>query len=91
MFIFINPWTSYEKEDLEAINENVTEDADNILSWLLSIITILTIGLWIWMFCNDFLPTVAVVSTCILTVFVVIFDIIFILDLWKEKKKHSGN
>lgn len=89
--IFINPWTFYKKEDLEAINEIVTEDANNILSWLLSIITIATIGLWIWMFCNDFLYTVPVVATCILTVFVVIFDIIYIIDLWKEKKKHLEN
>lgn len=89
--IFINPWAFYKKEDLEAINEIITENANNILPWLVSIITIATIGLWIWMFCNDFLFSVALVPTCMLTVFVVIFDIIYILDIWKEKKKHSAN
>lgn len=94
MFIFINPWASYDKEDIEAISEIIMENADNTLSWIVSFITIVTIGLWIWMFYNDFLRSAAVVATGILTVFVVIFDIIYILDLWKEwkeKKKHLEN
>lgn len=89
--IFINPWAFYKKEDFETINEIITENADNILPWLVSFITIVNIGLWLWMCCNDFLFSVALVPTCILTVFVVIFDIIYIIDLWKGKKKHSEN
>lgn len=91
MFIFINPWASYDKEDIEAISENITTNSNIILPWLVSIITIVTMGLWLWICCNDFLLSVALVPICILTFFVVIFDIIYIIDLWKEKKKHLGN
>lgn len=81
--IFINPWTSYDKEDIEAIAENITTNSDIILHWLISIINIVIIGLWLWICCNDFLFSVALVPICILTFFVVIFDIIYILDIWK--------
>lgn len=91
MFIFINPWASYDKEDIEAIGENITTNADSILPWLMLIINIVTIGVWIWLCCNDFLFSVALVPTCILTFFVVIFDILYIRGLWKEKKKHLEN
>lgn len=91
MFIFINPWASYDKEDLEAINEIITENSGTIVPWLMLIINIVTIGLWLWMGCNDFLFSVALVPMCILTFIVGIFDIVYIIDLWKEKKKHLGN
>lgn len=91
MFIFINPWSSYDKEDIEAIAENITENSGTIVPWLMLIINIVTIGLWLWICCNDFLLSVALVPMCILTFFVVIFDIIYIIDLWKEKKKHLEN
>lgn len=91
MFIFINPWASYDKEDIEAIGENITTNSGIILPWLFSIITIVTIGLWVWVYCSNFLMSVALVPLCILTFFVVIFDILYIRDLWKEKKKHLEN
>lgn len=91
MFIFINPWASYNKEDIEAIVENITENSATILPWLMLIITIVTVGLWLWICCNDFLLSVALVPMCILTFFVIIFDIIYIIDIWKEKKKHLEN
>lgn len=91
MFIFINPWASYNKEDIKAIAENITENSGTIVPWLMLFINIVTIGLWLWMGCNDFLFSVALVPMCILTFFVGIFDIIYIIDLWKEKKKHLEN
>ena len=80
MFIFINPWTSYDKEDIKVISENITENSGIILPWLVSIITIVTVGLWLWICCNDFLFSVALVPMCILTFFVIIFDIIYVLE-----------
>lgn len=91
MFIFINPWSSYDKEDIEAISENITTNADVILPWLISIINIVDIGLWVWVCCSNFLLSVALVPMCILTFFVIIFDILYIIDLWKEKRKHLEN
>ena len=91
MFIFINPWASYDKEDLEAISESITENSGIILPWLMLIINIVTTGLWVWVYCSNFLMSVALVPMCILTFFIIIFDIIYIIDLWKEKKKHLEN
>lgn len=91
MFIFINPWTSYDKEDLEAINEIIKENSGTIVPWLMLIINIVTIGLWLWICNNEILFSIVVPSLCILTFIVGIFDIIYIIDLWKEKKKHLEN
>lgn len=91
MFIFINPWASYDKEDLEAINEIITENSGTIVPWLMLIINIVTIGLWLWICNNEILFSIVVPSLCILTFIVGIFDIIYIIDLWKEKKKHLEN
>lgn len=91
MFIFINPWASYDKEDLEAINEIITENSGNIVPWLMLIINIVTIGLWLWICNNEILFSIVVPSLCILTFIVGIFDIIYIIDLWKQKKKHLEN
>jgi len=91
MFIFINPWASYDKEDLEAINEIITENSGTIVPWLMLIINIVTIGLWLWICCNEILFSIVVPSLCILTFIISVFDIIYIIDLWKEKKKRLGN
>lgn len=94
MFIFINPWVSYDKEDLEAISESIAENSGTIVPWLMLIINIVTIGLWLWICSNDFLFSAALVPMCILTFFIIIFDIVYIIDLWKEwkeKKKHLEN
>ena len=55
------------------------------------IINIVTIGLWLWICSNDFLFSAALVPMCILTFITSVFDIVYIIDLWKEKKKHLEN
>lgn len=91
MFIFINPWASYNKEVLETISEIITEYSGTILPWLMLIINIVTIGLWLWICNNEILFSIVVPSLCILTFIVLVFDIIYIIELWKEKKKHLEN
>jgi len=91
MFIFINPWASYDKEDLDAISESITENSGTILPWLMLIINIVTIGLWVWICYNKILFSIVVPSLCILTFITSVFDIVCIIDLWKEKKKHLEN
>ena len=91
MFIFINPWSFYDKEDLEEIGEAMLHNSSTIIPWLIIFINIIAISLWVWIYCNEFLFSIAIPSLCILTFVVLVFDIIYIIDLWKEKKKHSGN
>ena len=91
MFIFINPWASYKKEDIEAISEAMLYNSSMIIPWIMVFVNIITIGLWTWVYCNNFLMSVALVPMCILTFIVLVFDVIYIIDLWKEKKKHSVN
>lgn len=91
MFIFINPWASYTKEDLEAISEAMLHNSSVIIPCIMLFVNIITIGLWTWACCNSFLLSVALVPMCILTFIILVFDIIYIIDLWKEKKKHSEN
>ena len=91
MFIFINPWASYTKEDLEAISEAMLHNSSVIIPWLMLFVNIITICLWIWVACSNFLLSVTLVPMCILTFIILVFDIIYIIDLWKEKKKHSEN
>lgn len=89
--IFINPWASYKKEDLDEISEAMLYNSSVIIPWLMLFANIITIGLWIWVACSNFLLSVALVPMCILTFIILIFDIIYIIDLWKEKKKHLEN
>lgn len=89
--IFINPWASYKKEDLDAISEAMLYNSSVIIPWLMLFVNIITICLWIWVCCSNFLLSVALVPMCILTFIILVFDIIYIIDLWKEKKKHSEN
>lgn len=91
MFMFINPWLSYKKEDLDAISEVMFHNASTIIPWIMSFVNIITIGLWIWICYNEFLFSIAVPSLCILTFIILVFDIIYIIDLWKEKKKRLEN
>jgi hypothetical protein len=91
MFIFINPWTSYKKEDIEAISEVMLHNSSVIIPCIMLFVNIITIGLWVWICYNEFLFSIAVPSLCILTFIILVFDIIYIIDLWKEKKKHSEN
>ena len=91
MFIFINPWASYKKEDLEAISEAMLYNSSVIIPWLMLFVNIITICLWVWICCNNFLLSVALVPMCILTFIILVFDIIYFIDLWKEKKKHLVN
>jgi hypothetical protein len=89
--IFINPWVSYKKEDLDAISEAMLYNSSVIIPWLMLFINIITICLWIWVCCSNFLLSVALFPMCILTFIILVFDIIYIIDLWKEKKKHLEN
>lgn len=91
MFIFINPWASYSKEDIEAISEAMLHNSSTIIPWIMIFTNIITIGLWTWVCYNEILFSIAVPSLCILTFVILVFDIIYIIDLWKEKKKHSVN
>lgn len=91
MFIFINPWASYKKEDLEAISEAMLYNSSTIIPWIMVFANIITVGLWVWVCFNNFLMSVALVPMCILTFIILVFDIIYIIDLWKEKKKHLEN
>ena len=91
MFIFINPWASYDKEDIEAISEAMLHNSYMIIPWIILFVNIITIGLWIWVYFSNFLLSVALVPMCILTFIILVFDIIYIIDLWKEKKKHLVN
>lgn len=91
MFIFINPWTSYTKEDLDAISEAMLYNSSTIIPWLMIFVNIITIGLWIWVWYSNFLLSVALFPMCMLTFIILVFDIIYFIDLWKEKKKHLGN
>ena len=91
MFIFINPWTSYTKEDLDAISEAMLYNSSTIIPWIMLFVNIITIGLCVWVCCSNFLLSVALFPMCILTFIILVFDIIYIIDLWKEKKKHSEN
>jgi hypothetical protein len=91
MFIFINPWTSYKKEDIEAISEVMLHNSSVIIPCIMLFVNIITIGLWVWICYNEFLFSITVPSLCILTFIILVFDIIYIIDLWKEKKKHSEN
>lgn len=91
MFIFINPWSFYDKEDLEEISEAMLHNSSTIIPWLIIFVNIITIGLWAWVCCNNFLLSVALVPMCILTFIILVFDIIYIIDLWKEKKKNLAN
>jgi hypothetical protein len=61
MFIFINPWASYKKEDLDAISEAMTHNSSVIIPWIMLFVNIITIGLWVWVYCNNFLMSVALV------------------------------
>ena len=79
MFIFINPWTSYDKEDLEAISEAMLYNSSTIIPWLMLFVNIITIGLWVWVCCSNFLLSVALVPMSILTFIILVFDIIYIL------------
>ena len=85
MFIFINPWASYKKEDLDAISEAMLHNSSVIIPWIMLFVNIITIGLWVWVYCNDFLMTVALVPMCILTFIILVFDIVYIIDLLKNK------
>lgn len=89
--IFINPWASYKKEDLDAISEAMLYNSSVIIPWLMLFVNIITICLWIWVCCSNFLLSVALVPMCILTFIILVFDIIYIIDLWKERKKHLVN
>ena len=89
--IFINPWACYKKEDLDAISEAMLYNSSVIIPWLMLFVNIITICLWIWVCCSNYLLSVALVPMCILTFIILIFDIIYIIDLWKEKKKHLEN
>lgn len=89
--IFINPWASYTKEDLDAISEAMLYNSSVIIPWLMLFVNIITIGLWIWVCCSNFLLSVALFPMCILTFIILVFDIIYFIDLWKEKKKHLEN
>lgn len=89
--IFINPWASYKKEDLDAISEAMLYNSSVIIPWLMLFVNIITIYLWIWVCCSNFLLSVALVPMCILTFIILVFDIIYIIDLWKEKKKNLVN
>lgn len=91
MFIFINPWASYKKEDLEAISEAMLYNSSTIIPWIMLFVNIIIIGLWVWICYNEFLFSIAVPSLCILTFIIIVFDIIYIIDLWKEKKKNLVN
>lgn len=91
MFIFINPWASYTKEDLDAISEAMLHNSSTIIPWIMIFANIITIGLWTWVCYNEILFSIAVPSLCILTFVILVFDIIYIIDLWKEKKKHLEN
>lgn len=85
MFIFINPWASYKKEDLDAISEAMMHNSSIIIPWIMLFVNIITIGLWAWVYCNDFLMSVALVPMCILTFIILVFDIVYIIDLLKNK------
>lgn len=89
--IFINPWASYNKEDLDAISEAMLYNSSVIIPWLMSFVNMITIGLWIWIGCSNFLLSFALVPMCILTFIILVFDIAYFIDLWKEKKKHLEN
>jgi hypothetical protein len=89
--IFINPWASYKKEDLDAISEAMLYNSSVIIPWLMLFVNIITICLWIWVCCSNFLLSVALIPMCILTFIILVFDIIYIIDLWKERKKHLVN
>lgn len=89
--IFINPWVLYKKEDLDAISEAMLYNSSVIIPWLMLFVNIITICLWIWVCCSNFLLSVALVPMCILTFIILVFDIIYFIDLWKEKKKHLVN
>jgi hypothetical protein len=81
MFIFINPWASYKKEDLDAISEAMLHNSSVIIPWIMLFVNIITIGLWVWVYCNNFLMSVALIPMCILTFIILVFDIVYIIDL----------
>lgn len=89
MFIFINPWSSYDKEDLDSISEVILYNSSTIIRWILLFVNIITIGLWTWVCHNEFLFSIAIPALCLLTFIILAFDIIYIVDLWK--KKHLEN
>ena len=74
MFIFINPWASYSKEDIEAISEAMLHNSSTIIPWIMIFTYIISIGLWTWVCYNEILFSIAVPSLCILTFVILVFE-----------------
>lgn len=92
MFIFINPWNWYDKEDMPTINYEYRslKEINKSMRNLLLIMTFITLFLWVLISATGFLIAGAPAAS-IVTIVTILFWISYIKDIWKEKTKHLEN